>query len=97
MQLRVPYGKGAKGRVRAILKRHRRAMELQPQSIADPPCGARCCPSCGKAGIRLVGITAVLHTWGQKLAGCRSSIQSAGSFMPNVPLGGRSTRLQVLK
>src|SRR5271165_3126868 len=24
------------------------------------------------------------------LAGCRSSIQSAGSFMPNVPLGGRS-------
>src|SRR6202047_1223035 len=30
-----------------------RAVELQPRSVADKPC----CPSCGKAGIRLVAFT----------------------------------------
>jgi Magnesium chelatase, subunit ChlI len=37
------------------------AVELQPRSVADK---AMCCPSCGKAGIRLVAFTdsaAVLH------------------------------------
>jgi hypothetical protein len=49
---------------RAIFKHRRRATELQPQSVADPTCGARCCPSCGKAGIRLVAFTdtaGILH------------------------------------
>ena len=32
-------------------KRRRRAVELQPQSVADK---SACCPLCGKAGIRLV-------------------------------------------
>jgi putative transposase len=52
---------------RAIFKRRRGAMELQSQSVADPPCGTRCCPSCGKAGIRLVAFTdaaGVLHMIG---------------------------------
>jgi len=52
---------------RTILKRHRRALKLQPQSVADSPSGARCCPSCGKAGIRLVAFTdaaGVLHMIG---------------------------------
>jgi hypothetical protein len=35
---------------RAIFKRSGCAVELQPQSVADKP---MCCPSCGKAGIRL--------------------------------------------
>jgi len=61
---------------RAILKRHRRALKLQPQSVADPPCGARCCPSCGKAGIRLVAFTdaaGVLHMIGVGPMPCDSS------------------------
>ena len=61
---------------RAILKRHRRALKLQPQSVADPPCGARCCPSCGKAGIRLVAFTdaaGVLHLIGVGPMPCDSS------------------------
>src|ERR1700751_3491056 len=61
---------------RAIFKRRRRAMELQPQSVADPPCGARCCPSCGKAGIRLVAFTdaaGVLHMIGVGPMPCDSS------------------------
>src|SRR5246500_1074267 len=46
---------------RAILKRHRRALKLQPQSVAEKPI---CCPLCGKDGIRLVAFTdaaGVLH------------------------------------
>ena len=61
---------------RAILKRHRRALKLQPQSVADPPCGARCCPSCGKAGIRLVAFTdaaGTLHMIGAGPMPCDSS------------------------
>jgi hypothetical protein len=61
---------------RAILKRHRRALKLQPQSAADPPCSARCCPSCGKAGIRLVAFTdaaGVLHMIGVGPMPCDSS------------------------
>ena|ERR1700680_1787441 len=49
---------------RAIFKHRGRAVELQPQSVADKP---MCCPSCGKAGIRLVAFTdaaAVLHMIG---------------------------------
>jgi putative transposase len=49
---------------RAIFKRRRRAMELQPQNVADKP---MCCPLCGKAGIRLVAFTdaaGVLHMIG---------------------------------
>src|ERR1700745_738474 len=34
---------------RAICKSSGCALELQPRSVADPPCGAMCCPSCGKA------------------------------------------------
>jgi len=52
---------------RAIFKRSGCAVELQPRSVADPPCGAMCCPSCGKAGIRLVAFTdaaGVLHMIG---------------------------------
>src|SRR6202158_2676804 len=58
---------GAIEAARAIFERRGRAVELQPQSVADPPCGARCCPSCGKAGIRLVAFTdaaGVLHMIG---------------------------------
>src|SRR6202022_797283 len=61
---------------RAIFKRRRRTMELQPQSVADLPCGARCCPSCGKAGIRLVAFTdaaGVLHMIGVGPMPCDSS------------------------
>ena len=39
---------------RAIFKRRGRAVELQPQSVADK---STCCPLCGKAGIRLVAFT----------------------------------------
>jgi predicted RNA-binding Zn-ribbon protein involved in translation (DUF1610 family) len=49
---------------RAIFKCRGCAVELQPRSIADKP---MCCPSCGKAGIRLVAFTdsaAVLHIIG---------------------------------
>ena len=49
---------------RAIFKRRGCAVELQPQSVADKP---MCCPSCGKAGIRLVAFTdaaGVLHMIG---------------------------------
>jgi hypothetical protein len=49
---------------RAIFKRRGRAVELQPQSVADKP---MCCPLCGKAGIRLVAFTdaaGVLHMIG---------------------------------
>ena len=49
---------------RAIFISRGRAVELQPRSGADPPFGGMCCPSCGKAGIRLVAFTdaaAVLH------------------------------------
>jgi Putative transposase len=42
---------------RAICKSSGCALALQPRSVADPPCGAMCCPSCGKAGIRLVAFT----------------------------------------
>jgi hypothetical protein len=52
---------------RAICKSSGCALELQPRSVADPPCGAMCCPSCGKAGIRLVAFTdaaGVLHIIG---------------------------------
>ena len=46
---------------RAIFISRGHAMELQPRSVANNP---MCCPSCGKAGIRLVAFTdaaAVLH------------------------------------
>src|ERR1700752_947097 len=52
---------------RAICKSSGCALELQPRSVADPPCGAMCCPSCGKASIRLVAFTdaaGVLHIIG---------------------------------
>src|ERR1700676_3486224 len=61
---------------RVIFKRRGCAMELQPQSVADPPCGAMCCPSCGKAGIRLVAFThaaGVLHMIGVGPMPCDSS------------------------
>src|SRR5271157_1975946 len=61
---------------RAIFERRGRAVELQPQSVADPPCGARCCPSCGKAGIRLVAFTdaaGVVHMIGVGPMPCDSS------------------------
>jgi hypothetical protein len=47
--------------VRAILKRCGRVVELPPRSVVNP---SRCCPSCGKAGIRLVAFSdpaGVLH------------------------------------
>jgi Putative transposase len=46
---------------RAIFKRRGRAVELQPQSVAEK---STCCPLCGKAGIRLVALTdaaGILH------------------------------------
>jgi hypothetical protein len=49
---------------RAIFKRRGRAVELQPQSVADK---STSCPLCGKAGIRLVAFTdaaGVLHVIG---------------------------------
>src|ERR1700737_3252111 len=61
---------------RVIFERRGCAMELQPQSVADPPCGAMCCPSCGKAGIRLVAFTdaaGVLHRIGAWPMPCDSS------------------------
>src|ERR1700741_3126396 len=42
---------------RAICKSSGCALELQPRRGADPPCGARCCPSFAKAGIRRLSFT----------------------------------------
>jgi hypothetical protein len=53
--------KAAIAAARAIFKRRRRAVELQPQSVAEK---STCCPLCGKAGIRLVAFTdapGILH------------------------------------
>src|ERR1700758_3627488 len=61
---------------RAIFKRRGCAVELQPQSVVDPPCGRTCCPLCGKAGIRLVAFTGaagVLHLIGAGPRPCDSS------------------------
>src|SRR5258708_31461599 len=61
---------------RAIFKRRGCAVELQPQSVVDPPCGATCCPLCGKAGIRLVAFNdaaGVLHMIGAGPMPCDSS------------------------
>ena len=61
---------------RAIFKRRGCAVELQPQSVVDPPCGGTCCPLCGKAGIRLVAFTdaaGVLHMIGAGPMPCDSS------------------------
>jgi Putative transposase/Transposase zinc-binding domain len=61
---------------RAIFKRRGRAVQLQPPSVADPPCGGMCCPLCGKAGIRLVAFTdaaGVLHMIGVGPMPCDSS------------------------
>jgi len=61
---------------RAIFISRGRAVELQPRSVVDPPFGGICCPSCGKAGIRLVAFTdaaAVLHTIGVGPMPCDSS------------------------
>jgi hypothetical protein len=47
--------------VRAMLNRRGRVVELPPQSVVNK---SMCCPSCGKAGIRLVAFTdtaGVLH------------------------------------
>src|ERR1700682_2274895 len=58
---------------RAIFKRSGCAVELQPRSVADKP---MCCPSCGKAGIRLVAFTdaaGVLHMIGVRPMPCDSS------------------------
>ena len=58
---------------RAIFKRRGRAVELQPQSVADK---STCCPLCGKAGIRLVAFTdaaGVLHMIGAGPMPCDSS------------------------
>ena len=58
---------------RAIFERRGRALELQPQSVADK---ATCCPLCGKAGIRLVAFTdaaGVLHIIGAGPTPCDSS------------------------
>jgi Putative transposase len=62
---------------RAIFFKHRgRAVELQLQSVLDPPWGATCCPLCGKAGIRLMAFTdaaGVLHMIGAGPMPCDSS------------------------
>ena len=61
---------------RAIFISRGRAVELQPRSVADPPCSGMCCPSCGKAGIRLVAFTdaaGVLHMIGAWPMPCDSS------------------------
>jgi putative transposase/transposase-like zinc-binding protein len=58
---------------RAIFKCSGCAVELQPRSVADKP---MCCPSCGKAGIRLVAFTdaaGVLHMIGTTTIPCDSS------------------------
>jgi hypothetical protein len=52
---------------RAIFERHGHAVELEPQSVAQTP---MCCPSCAKAGIRLVAFSdaaGVLHLIGTAL------------------------------
>src|SRR3984893_2672965 len=59
--------------VRLIFISRGRAVELQPRSVADKP---MCCPSCGKAGIRLVAFTdaaAILHMIGVGPMPCDSS------------------------
>jgi hypothetical protein len=61
---------------RAIFKCSGCAVELEPRSVADPPCSGMCCPSCGKAGIRLVAFTdaaGVLHMIGAWPMPCDSS------------------------
>ena len=61
---------------RAIFISRGRAVELQPRSVADPPCSGMCCPSCGNAGIRLVAFTdaaGVLHMIGAWPMPCDSS------------------------
>jgi hypothetical protein len=61
---------------RAICKSSGCAVELEPRSVADPPCSGMCCPSCGKAGIRLVAFTdaaGVLHMIGTRPMPCDSS------------------------
>src|SRR5579864_7763763 len=58
---------------RAIFECRGRAVELQPQSVADK---STCCPLCGKAGIRLVAFTdaaGVLHMIGARPTPCDSS------------------------
>src|ERR1700736_4344914 len=58
---------------RSIFISRGRAVDLQPRSVADKP---MCCPSCGKAGIRLVAFTdaaAVLHMIGAGPTLCDSS------------------------
>src|SRR6202047_1837519 len=58
---------------RVIFISRGRAVELQPRSVPDKP---MCCPSCGKAGIRLVAFTdaaAVLHMIGAGPTLCDSS------------------------
>src|ERR1700721_2911993 len=62
--------------VRAIFKRRGCAVELQPQSIVDAPCGRTCCPLCGKAAIRLLAFTDAaggLHMIGSGPMPCDSS------------------------
>ena len=52
---------------RAIFERRGHAVELEPQSVAQTP---MCCPSCAKAGIRLVAFSdaaGVLHLIGTAL------------------------------
>jgi hypothetical protein len=58
---------------RAIFQRRGRALELQPQSVAEKPMA---CPSCGKAGIRLVAFTdaaGLLHRIANRPMPCDSS------------------------
>jgi hypothetical protein len=58
---------------RAIFKRHGHAVELELQSVAQTP---MCCPSCAKAGIRLVAFSdaaGVLHLIGTALTPYDSS------------------------
>jgi hypothetical protein len=57
-------GKRDIGAARAILVSRGCALELEPRSVADK---SMCCPSCGKAGVRLVAFTdaaAALHMIG---------------------------------
>ena len=58
---------------RAIFKPRGRAVELQSPNLADKP---MCCPSCGKAGIRLLAFTdaaGVVHMIGAGPMPCDSS------------------------
>jgi Putative transposase/Transposase zinc-binding domain len=58
---------------RAIFERRGHAVELQVQSVADK---SMCCPSCGKAGLRLLAFTdtaGVLHMTGNGPMPCDSS------------------------